>query len=151
MVPIYRKFWATYPYMYSPCNLLAALAVDFSTIPVGLWGIFTLDTDTWVHGDGKTAKKQPGIIMKTTQDLGTSIQAADVAADDLIFLRSQIPSATEANDATQDQDEVQYSNLCQSTSNCTKSGHGAEQSEGGLVALSEAAELLDEAEPKKEK
>ncbi|KAK2605732.1 hypothetical protein N8I77_008548 [Diaporthe amygdali] len=151
MVPTYRKFWATYPYMYSPCNLLAALAVDLSTIPVGLWGIFTLDTDTWVHGDGETAKKQPGIVMKATQDLASSTQAAGVAANDLISLRSQVPSATEANGAIQDQDDVQYSNLCLSTSKCTKLGHGAEQSEESLVALSEAAELLNEAEPKKDK
>ncbi|KAG8156407.1 hypothetical protein KVR01_013748 [Diaporthe batatas] len=63
MVPTYRAFWATYPYMFSLGNLLAAVAVDFSPIPIGLWGILTVNTDSWVHGDGAGARKQPGIAL----------------------------------------------------------------------------------------
>ncbi|KAL1859799.1 hypothetical protein Daus18300_009389 [Diaporthe australafricana] len=56
---------STYPYMFSLSNLLAAVAVDF----IGLWGLFTLGTDGWVHRDGSTAIKQPGIVAETSKKL----------------------------------------------------------------------------------
>lgn len=84
MVPTYRAFWAAYPYMFSIRNLLAAVAVDLSPIPIGLWGILTINTDSWVHGDGITAKKQPGIITKATEKLEALAQATNDAAGQLV-------------------------------------------------------------------
>lgn len=66
--------------MYSLRNLLAAVAVDFSPIPVGLWGILTINTDSWVHGDGTSARKQPGIATKATDRLEALAQATGGAA-----------------------------------------------------------------------
>lgn len=62
--------------MFSPSNLLVAIAVEYSPIPIGLWGLFTLDTDTWVHGDGSTATKQPGIVSQTRKKLEAPAQVA---------------------------------------------------------------------------
>ncbi|KAI3399493.1 hypothetical protein diail_6755 [Diaporthe ilicicola] len=81
MVPGHRKFWATYPYMLTPLNFLAAVAVEYSPIPIGLWGLLTLDTDNWVHGDGNTAKKQPGIVIKAIEESKALTQAAGDATD----------------------------------------------------------------------
>jgi hypothetical protein len=67
MLPTHRAFWAAYPYMFTFGNLLAAIAVDFSPVPIGLWGILTINTDHWVHGDGTTAQKQPFIAKKATE------------------------------------------------------------------------------------
>lgn len=100
MVPTYRAFWATYPYMYSLRNLLAAVAVDFSPVPVGLWGILTINTDSWVHGDGNSARKQPGIASKATDRLEALAQATGDAAGQFLA-GSWEPMALHARAASQ--------------------------------------------------
>ncbi|KKY32770.1 putative polysaccharide synthase [Diaporthe ampelina] len=127
MVPTYRAFWATYPYMFTPANLLAAIAVDFSTIPIGLWGILTVSTDSWVHGDGITAKKQPGITTKGTEKFEALVHATSDAAGQLLA-GMWAPTASQARTASQAQ---------------------AASKEVLMIPL-EATERTDEAVPKKQ-
>lgn len=129
MIPAYRAFWATYPYMFSLRNLLAAVAVDFSPIPIGLWGILTINTDSWVHGDGTNAKKQPGIATRATGRLGALVQATGDAAG-----QPPVPG------------EVRSSN-----GKSMKPDSGSDQTKDAAAASSEAAEQADRDEFKKER
>ncbi|KUI65423.1 hypothetical protein VM1G_01258 [Cytospora mali] len=75
--PGYKKFFKAYPYMLTTRNVLAAIACDYSWLIIGIWGLCTLSTDTWVHGDGNNAKEQPGVVVQNQQDI---VEPADNAA-----------------------------------------------------------------------
>ncbi|KAL1861367.1 hypothetical protein Daus18300_008898 [Diaporthe australafricana] len=119
MVPTHRKFWTTYPYMLSLPNLLAAVAVDFSPIPIGLWGLFTLDTDSWVHGDGSTATKQPGIVTETIKKLNSPALA--IGPDSGSWLSNN--DGTERPQATIDMQSGGSIQVGQSGATSLDSGH----------------------------
>ncbi|KAH8780838.1 hypothetical protein F5883DRAFT_637724 [Diaporthe sp. PMI_573] len=136
MAPTYRAFWATYPYMFSLRNLLAAIAVDFSPIPIGLWGILTISTDSWVHGDGTTARRQPGIATKAAEKLEALAQTTGDAAGQL--LAGAWPST------------VLPGQLCLSSGNPTEPGHDSDQVEEDLMTFSEEDEQPEEAMSEKE-
>lgn len=63
--PGYKAFFTAHPYMFTSRNILAAIACDHSWLVIGIWGLCTLSTDTWVHGDGQTAKEQPGVVIQS--------------------------------------------------------------------------------------
>ncbi|ROV90077.1 hypothetical protein VSDG_08384 [Cytospora chrysosperma] len=67
--PGYKNFFRAYPYMLTVRNILAAITCDYSWLLIGIWGLCTLSTDTWVHGDGNTAEKQPGVMEQNHEDL----------------------------------------------------------------------------------
>lgn len=135
MIPTYRAFWATYPYMFSLRNLLAAIAVDFSPIPIGLWGIFTINADSWVHGDGTTAKKQPGIANGAAEKLEA---LAHTTGDTVGQLLAGTWPPT-----------VLSGQPCLSGSNHMGLGHTSDQNKESPMASSEEAEQVD-AHSKKE-
>lgn len=149
MVPTYRAFWAAYPYMFSVRNLLAAVAVDFSPIPVGLWGILTVNTDSWVHGDGSAAKKQPGITTKATEKLEAIAQATSDAAGQLLA-GALASTAAHARTASQLQDAVLSGDTHPSSGIAIEPGDIGEQSNGALATPTEQAEQTLHIEPKKE-
>ncbi|KAG6353321.1 hypothetical protein INS49_007493 [Diaporthe citri] len=132
MVPTYRAFWATYPYMFSLRNLLAAVAVDFSPIPIGLWGILTINTDSWVHGDGITARKQPGITKMATERLEAFAQATSDAAGQ-VLAGAWASTTAHARTASQVQAAVLSGDPCLSSGIPMKPGHIDEQSKEALV------------------
>lgn len=149
MVPTYRAFWATYPYMFSVRNLLAAIAVDFSPIPVGLWGILTVNTDSWVHGDGNTAKKQPGITTKATEKLEAIAQATSDAAGQLLA-GAWASTATHARTASQLQASALSGDVHPSSGIPIEPDDIDGQSDGALVTPPAQAEQSVQTEPKKE-
>lgn len=133
MIPTYRAFWATYPYMFSLRNFLAAVAVDFSPILIGLWGILTISTDSWVHGDGITARKQPGITKMATERLEAFAQATSDAAGQ-VLAGAWASTAAHARTASQVQAAVLSGDLCLSNSIPMEPIHIDEQSKEALVA-----------------
>lgn len=135
MVPTYRAFWATYPYMFSFRNLLAAIAVDFSPIPIGLWGILTINTDSWVHGDGTTAKKQPGIATGAAEKLGAFAHTTGDAVGQL--LAGAWPPTVVSGQS------------CLSGSTHMGPGHTSDQNKESPMTSTEEAEKVD-AQSKKE-
>lgn len=132
MVPTYRAFWATYPYMFSLRNLLAAVAVDFSPIPIGLWGILTINTDSWVHGDGITARKQPGITKTAAESLGAFAQATSDAAGQ-VLAGAWASTTAHARTASQVQAAFLSGDLHLSSGIPMETGHIDEQSKEALV------------------
>lgn len=100
----YKKFFAAYPYMRTPGNILAAIACDYSPLLIGIWGLCTLSTDNWVHGDGTTAKKQPGVVIQNPQDLVKPATGMNQAhGGDLVDTATQTELTPEPTEA----DEVQ--------------------------------------------
>ncbi|KAK7711151.1 hypothetical protein SLS63_012743 [Diaporthe eres] len=149
MVPTYRAFWATYPYMFSLRNLLAAVAVDFSPIPIGLWGILTINTDSWVHGDGITARKQPGITKMATERLEAFAQATSDAAGQ-VLAGAWASTTAHARTASQVQAAVLTGELRLSNGIRMKPSHIDEQSNEALVTPHGEADQWVETEPRKE-
>lgn len=148
MVPTYRAFWATYPYMFSICNLLAAVAVDFSPIPIGLWGILTVNTDSWVHGDGITARKQYGITTKATEKLEVQAHSTSDAAGQFLA-GAWAPTAARARTVSQVQAAVLSSDLRLSSDIPTVPSHMDGQSDGAFMTAPEAEQTV-QVEHKKE-
>lgn len=149
MVPTYRAFWATYPYMFSFRNLLAAIAVDFSPIPVGLWGILTINTDSWVHGDGTTARKQPGVATRATGKLEALAQATGDAAGQFLA-GAWASTAAHARAASWPLIPDRSGESRLPSGNSMEPGPISDQSTNTPTASSERAERADEAESKKE-
>lgn len=144
MVPKYRAFWATYPYMFSPHNLLAAVATDFSPILIGLWGILTINTDCWVHGDGITATKQPGVTAETTEKLAVLAQADSGAAGQNLA-DAWASTAAHARTGSQVKTAVLSGIFCLPSDIPVESGHIDDQSKEEMLMT-----FSEEAEPKKE-
>ncbi|ROW04920.1 hypothetical protein VPNG_07010 [Cytospora leucostoma] len=99
----YKKFFAAYPYMLTPGNILAAIACDYSPLFIGIWGLCTLSTDNWVHGDGNTAKKQPGVVIQSPQDLVKPVTGMDQAhGGNLVDTATQTESTPEPDEADEE-------------------------------------------------
>ncbi|POS74905.1 glycosyl transferase family 2 [Diaporthe helianthi] len=143
MLPTYRAFWATYPYMFSLGNLLAAVAVDLSPIPIGLWGILTINTDSWVHGDGDSARKQPGIAKKATGRLDALCQATGNAAGEFLA-GTWASTAAHARAASLPSVPNLSGELGSSSGNSIKPDPISDQTDDAPKASSEAAEQAGE-------
>lgn len=144
MAPKYRAFWATYPYMFSPRNLLAAVATDFSPILIGLWGILTVNTDCWVHGDGITARKQPGVTTEPTEKLAVLTQAASGAAGQN-FADAWASTAAHARTGSQVKNAVLSGIFCLPSDIPVEPGHIDDQSKEEMpITFSEDAEAKKE-------
>lgn len=148
MIPTYRAFWATYPYMFSLGNFLAAVAVDFSPIPIGLWGILTINTDSWVHGDGVTARKQYGITTKATEKLEALAQSTSDAAGQ-VLAGAWASTAAHARTASQVQAALLSGDFRLSGALSATPGHIDGQSDGAFTTAP-GAEQTVQVEPKKE-
>lgn len=90
----YKKFFNAYPYMLTARNVLAAIACDYSWLLIGLWGLCTISTDAWVHGDGNGARKQPGIaVLKPQHGPNPTEKAPEIHEDSLV----DMPQTTSAD------------------------------------------------------
>lgn len=100
--PGYKKFFTAYPYMLTARNVLAAITCDYSWLIIGIWGLCTLSTDTWVHGDGNKAEKQPGFIVQDPQDLVKPMDNVNEARGGaLVDVNTQVQDAFQITGATQ--------------------------------------------------
>lgn len=149
MAPTHRAFWATYPYMFSPCNVLAAVASDFSSIPVGLWGFLTLSTDSWVHGDGITAKKQPGITTAATRKVEALAHTTSDAASQLLAGMAP-PTGSQTRTESQAEAAALPADPCHSSGNPMEQSPDNHQSKEVPMISLEGAKHTEEAESKKE-